>query len=99
MNTISFGKYLEFFEFLFYHNSAIRASSSEKPAIQCGDSGGPLIWNNTLIRITSFLPKSGADPPIQQGFTNVLALSRMDFKCYKNQSRNLSTEKELKNVI
>lgn len=72
MNTISFKNCKKIYNFLLFHRSMVCASNVNGGSIQEGDSDGPLIWNNTLIGISSFMPPLGVHPTTPQGFTDVL---------------------------
>lgn len=72
LKTLSMAECKQIFPFLILRKSVLCASGEKGQSICTGDSGSPLVSENILIGISSFIHSANCDAGLSQGFTNVL---------------------------
>lgn len=76
VTTISKSDCKKLFPFLMFRNSVMCVVNENGGSVCEGDSGAPLVSNNTLIGVSSFLHYDGCTSGNPQGFTDILPYMR-----------------------
>lgn len=72
LKTLSMAECKQTFPFLILRKSVICAFGESGQSVCTGDSGSPLVSENILIGISSFIHSANCDAGLAQGFTDVL---------------------------